>query len=206
MISFGELCAVSAVYGAVATMVFRRFTDAGRLRGTANRILAHVMEFRLFLDEPQIILRAQRELIAENIHLLRQMALPCAILAIPFAFLYGPLDRHFGHGPLRLGEPAVVTARGMTELKAPSGIVVETPGVRVLRTGEISWRVRPVTAVYGEFPKGVEVRYPRALVFHLPWAIWFLGISALTALIAHSLPALLRCARFFRALPPSGTS
>jgi hypothetical protein len=185
-----ELCVVSAIYGVVATMVFRRFTDAGRLRGTINRILAHVMEFRLFLDDPRIILRAQRELIGENIRLLRQMALPCAILAIPFAFLYGPLNRHFGHGLLRIGEPAVVTARGMTELKAPRGIVVETPGVRVLRTGEISWRVRPVAIVYGGFPTGVEVRYPRALLLHLPWVIWFLGISALTASIAHSLPAL----------------
>ncbi len=190
MNAFAELGAVSAVYGVIATRVFRRFTDPGRLGGTINRILAHVMEFRLFLDEPRIILRAQRELIAENIHLLRQMALPCAILAIPFALLYGPLDRHFGYGPLRIGEPAVVTARGMTELKAPPGMVVETPGVRVLRTGEISWRVRPIATVYDGFPKGVDVRYPRALVFHLPWVIWFLGISALTASIAHSVRAL----------------
>jgi len=188
--AFVELCVVSAIYGVIATVVFRRFTDGGRLRGTINRILAHVMEFRLFLDEPRIILRAQRELVAENIRLMRQIALPCAVLAIPFAFLYGSLDRHFGHGPLRIGEPTVVTARGMTELKAAPGIVVETPGVRVLRTGEISWRVRPVATVYGGFPKGVEVHYPRALVLHLPWVIWFLGISALTASIAHSLPAM----------------
>lgn len=187
MTALVELCVVSAIYGVIATIVFRRFTDAGRLRGTVNRILAHVMEFRLFLDEPRIILRAQRELIAENIRLLRQMALPCAILAIPFALLYGPLDRHFGHGPLRIGEPAVVTARGMTELKAPPGIVVETPGVRVLRTGEISWRVRPVATVYGGFPKGVDVRYPSALVWHSPWVIWFLGISATTAFLAQLL-------------------
>lgn len=190
MTAFVELCVVSAIYGVIATVVFRRFTDGGRLRGTINRILAHVMEFRLFLDEPRIILRAQRELVAENIRLMRQIALPCAVLAIPFAFLYGSLDRHFGHGPLRIGEPTVVTARGMTELKAAPGIVVETPGVRVLRTGEISWRVRPVATVYGGFPKGVEVHYPRALVLHLPWVIWFLGISALTASIAHSLPAM----------------
>ena len=190
MTAFVELCVASAIYGVIATLVFRRFTDAGRLRETVNRILAHVMEFRLFLDEPRLILRAQRELIAENIHLLRQMALPCVILAIPFALLYAPLDRHFGYGPLRIGEPVVVTARGTKELKAPPGIVVETPGVRVLRTGEISWRVRPVAIVYGGFPTGVEVRYPRALLLNLPWVIWFLGISALTASIAHSLPAL----------------
>jgi hypothetical protein len=180
--ALAELCVVSAIYGVAATIVFRRFTNALYLRGTINRILAHVMEFGLFLDEPRIILRAQRDLIAENIRLLRQIALPCVILAIPFGLLYGSLDRHFGYGPLRIGERAVATARGITEWKAPAGIVVETSGVRVLRTGEISWRVRPVATVYGSFPKGVDVRYPPAVVLHMPWMIWFFGVSALTAM------------------------
>src|SRR6266700_6999095 len=101
-------------------LVFRRFTNPESLRRTVNRILAHVLEFRLFLDEPAIILRAQRDLIVENVRLLGQIALPCLILAIPSALLYEPLDRHFGYGPLRVGEPVVVSApldSGLTELK-----------------------------------------------------------------------------------------
>jgi hypothetical protein len=186
VIALVGLALVSAIYGIAAALVFRRFTNTALLHRTVNRILAHVLEFRLFLDEPRIILRAQRELIGENIRLLRQIALPCLILAIPFALLYGPMERHFGHGPLRVGEPAIVTApieSGLTELKAPPGVVVETPGVRVLRTRQIAWRVRPVSATYGAFPKGVEVGYPRAGILGLPWLVWFLGISTLAALI-----------------------
>jgi len=186
MRAFFELALVGAIYGIAAALVFRRSTDSVLLHRTVNRALAHVLEFRLFLDEPRIILRAQRELIGENIRLLRQIALPCLILAIPFARFYGPMDRHFGQGPLRVGEPAIVTApidSGLTELKAPPGVVVETPGVRVLRTRQIAWRVRPVSATYGAFPKGVEVRYPRVGMLGLPWLVWFLGISTLAALL-----------------------
>src|SRR5438067_2508597 len=82
----------ATIYGSAAMFVFRRFTNPELLRQTSNRILAHVLEFRLFLDEPAIILRAQRDLMVENFRLLRQIALPCLILAIPFALLYGPLD------------------------------------------------------------------------------------------------------------------
>jgi hypothetical protein len=182
--AFVELALVGAIYGLAATLAFRRFTDAALLRRTINRILAHTLEFRLFLDEPRIVLRAQRELLAENVRLLRQVAFPCVILAIPFALFYGPMDRHFGHGPLRIGEATVVTApiaSGLTELKTPPGVVAETSGVRVLRTGEISWRVRPVSTTSGGFPKGVEVRYPGANILGLPWVVWFLVISTLTA-------------------------
>jgi hypothetical protein len=179
-----ELALAGAIYGFAATFAFRRFTRRESLHGTINRILAHVLEFRLFLDEPAIILRAQRDLIRENIRLLRQIALPCLLLAIPSILLYGPLDRHFGYGPLRVGEAVVVTApldSGMTELKAPPGMVVETPGVRVMRSREISWRVRPVSAQYGAFPPSVEVPYPHAGILNLHWTVWFLVISALTA-------------------------
>jgi hypothetical protein len=182
--AFLELAAIGAIYGFAASLVFRRFTDSARMRRTINRILAHLLEFRLFLDDPRIVLRAQRELIGENIRLLRQIALPSLILAIPFALIYAPMDRHFGHRPLRAGESAVVTAplaSGLTELKAPRGVVVETPGVRVLRTGEIAWRVRTVSTAFGDFPAGVAVRYPRATVLRLPWVVCFLAISTLAA-------------------------
>jgi hypothetical protein len=186
---FPGLVLAGAVYGVAVALVFRRFTEPELLRRTVNRIVAHVLEFRLFLDEPVIIMRAQRDLIRENIRLLRQIALPCLILAIPAALLYGPLDRHFGYGPLRVGEPVVASVpmeSGLTELKAPPGIVVETPGVRVLRTRQISWRVRPVSAVHGDFPRGVDVRYPRSTILHLHWIVWFFVMSTLTAWIAPS--------------------
>ncbi len=39
------------------------------VRGTINRMMAHMMEFPLFLDSPALVLRAQRDLLSENIRL-----------------------------------------------------------------------------------------------------------------------------------------
>ena len=155
------LVVCAAIYGILAAWVFRRFTNAARMRATVNRILAHVMEFALFIDEPGLILKAQLELIGDNVRLLKQIALPCVLMAIPFALIYPVLERSFGDRAsnvltLPMGKPL------------PAGVVVETPGVRIFRTHEVSWRIRTE-------PK------PKPALFGLPWLVWFGVISAAAA-------------------------
>src|ERR1022692_4945397 len=104
------LISAGIVYGLVAGFIFRHFTDAARLRTTINRILAHVLEFSLFIDEPRLILRAQRELLGENARMLGEIALPCLMMAVLFVPFYEPLDNRLGYRPLRPGETTVVTA------------------------------------------------------------------------------------------------
>jgi hypothetical protein len=162
------LVVVAAVYGAIAALVFRRFTDRTRMRVTVNHMLAHVMEFALFIDEPRLILKAQFDLLKDNFQLLRQIALPCILTAIPFALLYPAMlypamDRQFGNP-----ESNVLTLPAGQEL--PAGVVAETPGVRILRTHEVSWRIRPAAK-------------PRNTLFGTHWTVWFAAVSAIAATI-----------------------
>jgi hypothetical protein len=147
---------LSALSTLGAAMVFRRFSDGAAIRRAGNLILAHLMELGLFFDEPALVLRAQRDLIRENLNLLRLIALPCALLALPFAIFFMGLDTIFGRAPLVIGAPAVLTIQGEKTslgveaapvLQAPPGIQVETPGVRIVSAHEISWRIRPVQNV-----------------------------------------------------------
>jgi hypothetical protein len=144
-----------------------------------NRILAHVMEFRLFVDEPALIWRAQRDAIRANFALLRQIAIPCIAMTALFGILWSPMDRYFGREPLRPGEATVMTAH-VDQVPEVPGIVVETPGVRIARTGEVSWRIRALRTVTNGFPNGVEVRYPR----NGTWLLWFFGFSFVGAVAA----------------------
>jgi len=151
------LVLIAALYGVIAALIFRSFTNAARLRAIVNRILAHVMEFALFIDEPSVILKAQIDLIKANVQLLRQIALPCIIMAIPFVLLYPAMDRHFGVRTanvltLPMGQPL------------PAGVIPETPSVRVLRTHEVSWRIR-------------TDRNPGPNILARHWVIWFALIS-----------------------------
>lgn len=158
------LIPVSAIYGLLSGMVFRRFSDGRRVRRTANRMLAHLMEMRLFLDTPSLVLRAQWDLLRENILLLRLLSAPLLILLAVFLTIFPQLDAMYGHAPLRVGESVIVTARigdgGIkvapeVTLEAPAGIQVETPGLYAPRDRTVSWRVRPLGRTSGE----LRVRY-----------------------------------------------
>jgi hypothetical protein len=160
------LAICAAVYGAIAAMVFRRFTDRTRMRVAVNHMLAHIMEFALFIDEPRLILKAQVDLIKGNFRLLRRIALPCVLLGIPFLLLYPGMDRQFG---ARISNVLTLP----TGQALPVGVVAETPAVRIPRTHEISWRIRPSAT-------------PRTNLLGLHWTVWF-GLVSLVAAAVQSL-------------------
>lgn len=202
------LIPVSVIYGFVAALLLRRFSDREAVWASIDRMIAHVMEFRLFLDTPSLILRAQRDLLLENGRLLRLMLLPCVMLAVIFIALFPQLDALYGHAPLRPGEPSVVSAHidGEAMLEAPAGIRIETPPVQSLHDHQVSWRIRPAGNTAGELrvieggrvltkrivagtgfisgysSRAIDIRYPRRSVFGTHWLVWFFLISAAAAL------------------------
>lgn len=209
LLALVPLSAISTV-GALA--VFRRFSDRKAIGRSADLILAHLMELGLFFNEPALVLRAQRDLLRENLRLLRHIALPCALLAVPFTILFLEMNTVFGAAPLAVGAPAIVTLDAddpAAVLEAPAGIQVETPGVRVAFSHEVSWRIRPIERVRGRlkiasagwvlgepvfagtglvfapgFPQSpIRIRYPRANILGLNWFLWYVLASAITALV-----------------------
>jgi hypothetical protein len=199
-----SLFVASAVYGVIAVLVFRRFTERTAIRRSVNRILAHVMELGLFLDSPGLVLGAQRDLLRENLRLLRLVLVPGIILAV----LCVPMYAFYSHGPLTTGETSVVTIQLKDDLmpevrlEAPEGIAVETPGVRILHDHQISWRVRALRESSGEWkfhvedrvvPAGffvrdaairsVEIRYPTETVLGFSWLVWFVATSSVSAVL-----------------------
>jgi Na+/glutamate symporter len=99
------LIPVSVIFGFVATLTLRRFSDRAAVRASMNRMIAHLMEFRLFLDTPSLVLRAQFDLLRENLRLLRLILLPCVILAAVFIALLPQLDAIYGHAPGSTARP-----------------------------------------------------------------------------------------------------
>jgi hypothetical protein len=197
------MISASVIYGVIAVLVFRGFTDQRAIRRAVNRILAHVMELGLFLDSPELVLRAQRDLLRENLHFLGLVMLPSIFLALLFA----PVYAIYSHAALPVGEASVVTIQMRNapmppvQLEPPEGIVVETPGVRILRDRQISWRVRPVRPNSGDFKfhidnrivsastflhdpaiRSIEIRYPQATLLGFSWLLWFIAISSISAL------------------------
>lgn len=147
-----SLIAVSACFGFFALWAFRRMTDPAALRNRGRRLYGHVLEFRLFYDEPLLIWRAQVAFARENFRLLILLARP-ALMMIPIAWLVLQLECVYGYAPLAIGQPAIITAQisstlspsdAYAVLEAPAGLSVESPPVRSTIDRQISWRIRPL--------------------------------------------------------------
>jgi hypothetical protein len=151
------LAPISVAAGALMMWAFRRLADLDGIVRAANRIQAHLLEFWIFVDEPASVWQSWRGLLASNGRFLHLLLVPLAILSIPMAPLFFGLDALYGGAPLRVGEPALVTvgldqpleSTTLPTLKAPEGMSVEGPPVRVFSEREVTWRVRPARALSG---------------------------------------------------------
>jgi hypothetical protein len=153
-----SLAAVSVAFALLSLWAFRRTTDLVAFRQSRKRLVAHLLEFRLFYDEPALIWRAQKAIVRENLRLLAVLARPVLVLALPTTWLLMQLEAVYAYAPLEVGQPAVLTAQitgqlvpsdAGASLEAPAELLVETPPVRSITERQISWRVRPLQPVCG---------------------------------------------------------
>ncbi len=149
-----SLTAIAFLTGLAILPVFARFSDKEKLLLAKRKIRAALYAFRLFGDEPRLVLRAQRDLLLWNARYLGLVLKPSAIVLLPILFLLLQMGALYGHRALRAGEPAIVSARlsdGMN-LAAVSptltgqGAIVDTPAVRIPAEHRVFWRVRAAAA------------------------------------------------------------
>ena len=149
-----SLVIVSILTGIAMLWVFRWTSDQAAVKVTKKRLQARLLEMRLYGDDPGIVWRAQKALLAANARYFGLMLRPAVVATIPMVLLLVVLDGFYGKQPLTIGEAAIVTVHlnegADAELEAPAGIAVETPAARAVGESEVSWRIRPSEPVTGE--------------------------------------------------------
>ena len=237
--TFAGLVLLSGVTGIAMLWVVGKTSNQRKIELAKKRMQAHLLEMRLYGDEPRILLRAQWNLLRQNGRYLGHMLRPAVFLVVPMLVLYAHLDAIYGMRPLRVGESALVTARTTTTGNAPSltatgAISVDSASVTTVEDGLTYWRLRAVQEGSGELqlttPEGtisksaaagtghgyvsagrarawwrrllltpgepgpeirgvssIEVSYPRSEIgpsgWETHWAVWFFGISILSAFL-----------------------
>src|SRR3954451_2625874 len=135
--AFSSLLVISVLVGIGTHIAFRRWSDQQAIERSKSLIVAYLLEFRLFIHEPRLVLRAQRNLVRENLRLIRLLLRPALIVTVPMLILFEPMDALYGHAPVRVGEPVIVTIQSNRavdpHLQPPAGILVETPPVHISR-------------------------------------------------------------------------
>jgi hypothetical protein len=200
--AFAGVAVASVAAAVMALFVLRRWSDQKGMAEARSRAAAHLLEFRLFMDEPALILRSQRDLLVDNARLMRLLARPLLILAVPMALLVWQLDALYARAALRPGEVAVVTTQSrQSSIAVPDGVAVETGPVYLQATNETCWRIRPSRAVSGTLHAGTRqmrlvagsgvvylpnpggITYPNAKIFGIHWLVWFLVLSTIAAFL-----------------------
>jgi hypothetical protein len=150
------LIPLSVLLGIGMLWIFGQTSDQEAIRKIKGKLQAHLYEMRLFTDEPVLIWKAQRGLLAANARYIGLMLIPALAASIPMILILTQMESFYGHSPLSTGREAIVTVQmkgalpdTAPALRAPEGIAVESPAIRVAGTRQISWRIRALHPVEG---------------------------------------------------------
>ena len=99
------------VAGIVLALSFRLFTGHAAVRTLRRKLWAHVLELRLFGDDPALAFGSLLRISKTNALLLGHALPPLAIAAPVLALLTVPLGDFFTRTPLQTGGDAVLTVR-----------------------------------------------------------------------------------------------
>lgn len=141
---------ISFLTALLMLFVFRFTSNQQGIKNVKNKIKAHLLEFRLFKDSLNILLKAQGKILRYNLKYIGYSAKPLLVMIIPLILILIQLNLWFGYNSITPGQKAVLKAELEmnqslldTEFKieTSSGLVVETAPLRIEEKGEVNWRL-----------------------------------------------------------------
>jgi hypothetical protein len=145
---------VLAVPGALfALWIYKLVSNQQAIRDAKDKIVAYLLELRLYRDDLRVLLRAEGRVFANIGRYLGHSLLPMALMLPVFLLLLIQIESRFSFRGLAADEQALVTvgvassqpvSRIPVTLDAEDGLRIETPALRADASGEIYWRVQAV--------------------------------------------------------------
>ena len=146
------------IIAVLAVAVYALVSNQRSVKATRNRMVARLLEIRMFQSDPISVFRSFGRVLAAIGSYLGASLKPL-LLILPIVVLWiGQLSGWFEWRPLAPGESAVVSMKlrkGVSPvaqpatLQVPDGFVVETPAFRSLNSNEVAWRVKAVQSARG---------------------------------------------------------
>jgi hypothetical protein len=149
---FWSLVGISFLGGILMVWIFGKVSNQDAIKRTRSRMSAELIALRLFKDDLRVFFRIQYQILIWTLRYMRQSIVPMIVLMVPVVMILTQLNLHYAMRPLGVGEQTLVnvTLRDAASLAQGPGIMlqagseveIETAGVRIPHTREISWRVR----------------------------------------------------------------
>lgn len=140
----------------VVVVVYRACSSAGDFQRAKNRIKAHLLELRLFQDDPALVARAALGAVRANLVYLRMHAKPLAVLILPISLILSEGEARLDRRSFLPGETMIVQSfwpqddpgcsEAHAEIVVAPGLELESPPLRVPGRKEVDWRLRAESA------------------------------------------------------------
>lgn len=140
---------ISFLTGLLMLFVFKWTSNQQGIQKVKNRIKAHLLELRLFKDSLSQSLRSQGNILRCNLTYISYSVKPMLVMIIPLVLILIQLNFWFGYESLTPNESTILKIK-MTKDQNPletriaiqpsSGLVMETPPLRIEESHEINWR------------------------------------------------------------------
>lgn len=136
-----------------ALWIYKIVSNQEAIRDAKDKIVAYLLELRLYRDDLRVLLRAEGHVFASIGRYLGHSLLPMVVMLPVFLLLLIQIESRFSFRGLSSDEQALVTvgvasaqrvSRLAVKLDADDGLRVATPALRADSSGEIYWRVQAV--------------------------------------------------------------
>jgi hypothetical protein len=145
---------VLAVPGALfALAIYKVVSNQDAIRDAKDKIVAYLLELRLFRDDLRVLLRAEGRVFANIGRYLGHSLLPMVVMLPVFLLVLIQIESRFAFRGLETDEQALVTVGVASNqpvshipvtLDAENGLRVATPALRADSSSEIYWRVHAI--------------------------------------------------------------
>lgn len=147
----GVLLVHSLLIGILALLAYAWCSNQAAIKRSKNRLLARLLEIRLFQDSPVLVLGSFFRTIGGTFVYMKDSLKPMLVMLPVVVLWITQLAGYFEWRPLRPGETVTVSAaleKGKSPtaspatIEVPAGIKVETEAMRSLKDGEVAWRLK----------------------------------------------------------------
>ncbi|MEE8377847.1 MAG: hypothetical protein V3R45_05710 [Candidatus Aminicenantaceae bacterium] len=141
---------ISLLTGLLMLFIYKFTSNQEGIKNIKNKIKAHLLELRLFKDSLSISLKAQGNILRANFKYIGYAMKPLLVMIIPVLLILIQLDFWFGYDSFDPKQKTILRVQLMEnvpimdtviEIKEGSGIILETPPLRILESNEINWRI-----------------------------------------------------------------
>jgi hypothetical protein len=153
----------------MALAIYKKFSNQAAIRDAKAKIIAHLLELRLFRDDLRVLLLAQGRVFGNIGRYIGHSLFPMLLMLIPFLLILVQIESRFAFRGLAPDEQAIITvsvasdqpvSRMPASLRTDKGLLVATPAMRADSRGEIYWRVHALEA--GTYKLNLSVGDQRA--------------------------------------------